>query len=83
MWNDQTASTDLGVVFLKRYSSAPTGRPESSAWPGMNGLQALRLHSIGTAESFSVTSAKGNRAVNFAESKRGRPKELMPVPMPE
>ena len=41
LWKEKTASTGLSVGLVKRYSSAATGSEESSASPGMKGLQPV------------------------------------------
>ena len=56
---------------MKRYSRPATGRLESSASPGSNGLQPVISTASGTAGSVSVTRPNGNRARNAARLNRG------------
>src|SRR4029077_11186876 len=61
-WKEKTASTAVVLRLVKRYSSAATGRDESSSWPGSNGLQPVISTSSGMPASASITLAKGKRA---------------------
>ena len=70
---EKTASTGASLLFVKRYSSAQTGRLALFASPASKGLQPVSSTASGSRSSESAMEAKGKRASNVAARKRGRP----------